>query len=79
MVVTKNMLVYTDNASDGTPMIWALDKQTGEILAEIEAPSASRYGMSSWVHDGHQYIMLQTGPTLTALALPAAQAAAGGH
>ncbi len=79
MVVTKNMLVYTDDASDGTPMLWALDKQTGEILAAIEAPAASRYGMSSWVHDGHQYIMLQTGPTLTALALPAAQAAAGGH
>lgn len=60
MVVTPTMLVYSDQASDGTPMLWALDKDTGEIAAEMEAPARSSYGMSSWVHDGHQYIMLQT-------------------
>ena len=27
------------------------------------------YGLSSYVHDGQQYIMLQTGPKLTAMAL----------
>ena len=59
MVVTPTMLVYSE-ASDGTPMLWALDKDTGEIAAEMEAPARSSYGMSSWVHDGHQYIMLQT-------------------
>ncbi|MBL6745642.1 MAG: PQQ-binding-like beta-propeller repeat protein [Pseudomonadales bacterium] len=78
MVVTPTMLVYSDQASDGTPMLWALDKDTGEILAEIEAPARSSYGMSSWTHDGHQYIMLQTSSKLTALALPAAQDTGGG-
>ena len=79
MVVTPTMLVYSDQASDGTPMLWALDKDTGEIAAEMEAPARSSYGMSSWMHDGHQYIMLQTSSKLTALALPAAQAESGAH
>ena len=47
--------------------------------AEMEAPARSSYGMSSWVHDGHQYLMLQTSSKLTAVALPAAAPTAGGH
>lgn len=78
MVATANMLVYSDAASDGTPMLYAIDKMTGEILNEIEAPARSSYGMSSWVYDGHQYIILQTGSKLTAMALPEAQAESGG-
>ena len=76
MVVTPNMLVYSDTATDGTPMLYAINKATGATEAEIEVPARNRYGMSSWVHDGHQYIMLQTGSKLTAMALPAAQAEA---
>ena len=77
MVVTANMLIYSDAASDGTPMLWAIDKASGEIVGEIEAPDRSGYGMSSWVHDGHQYIMLQTGSSLTAMALPGASEPGG--
>jgi len=73
MVVTANLLIYSDEDSDGeTALLYAIDKQTGAELAKIEVPATSRYGMSSWVHDGHQYIMLQTGARLTAMALPAA-------
>ena len=79
MVATPNMLIYSDTASDGTPMLWAIDKDNGEIIGEIEAPARSSYGMSSWTHDGHQYIMLQTSSKLTAMALPAAQAASSGY
>ena len=79
MVATPNMLVYSDQASDGTPMLWAIDKDTGEIIGEIEAPARSSYGMSSWTHDGHQYIMLQTSSKLTALALPGAQVESSAH
>jgi len=70
MVATANLLVYSNLASDGTPMLYALDKSTGEEVAAIEAPATSRYGMSSWVHEGKQYIILQTGSSLTAMALP---------
>ncbi len=79
MVVTPNMLVYSDTATDGTPMLYAVNKATGATEAAIEVPDRNRYGMSSWVHDGHQYIMLQTGSKLTAMALPAAQPSGGAH
>ena len=64
------MLIYSNVESDGTPFLFALDKTTGEELARVEVPAAGRYGMSSWMHDGKQYVILQTGSTLTAMALP---------
>jgi quinoprotein glucose dehydrogenase len=69
LVVTDTMLIYSNVTSDGTPHLFAVDKQTGEELARVEAPGAARYGMSSWVHQGKQYLVLQTGSTLTAMAL----------
>ncbi len=79
MVITPNMLVYSDVAGDGTPMLYSINKDTGEIMGEIEAPARSGYGMSSWEHDGHQYIILQTGSKLTAMALPAAAPGSSGY
>ena len=80
MVVTPNMLVYSDTSTDGTPMLYAVNKATGETEAQIEVPARSRYGMSTWAHDGHQYFMLQTGSKLTAVALPgAAPESIGAH
>jgi glucose dehydrogenase len=76
MVVTANLLIYSDVAGDDTPMLYAVDKATGRELGGIEVPARSRYGMSSWVHEGWQYIILQTGPKLTAMALPGAKASA---
>jgi quinoprotein glucose dehydrogenase len=69
MTVTPNLLIHTGNASDGTPTLYAVDKQTGERLASVEVPAESSYGMMTYVHNGKQYIMLQTGPRLTALTL----------
>ncbi|MDA1372395.1 MAG: PQQ-binding-like beta-propeller repeat protein [Proteobacteria bacterium] len=79
MVVTPNMLVYSDTDSAGTPMLYAINKATGNIDGAVEVPDRSRYGMSTWVHDGHQYIILQTGAKLTAMALPGAAAESGAH
>ena len=79
MVTTPNMLVYAGVDHDGqTGLLYAIDKRTGEELGRIEIPGQVRYGMSSWMHDGHQYIILQTGPKLTAVALPGAAASLGG-
>ncbi len=69
MTVTPNLLIHTGNASDGTPTLYAVDKQTGGRLASIEVPAESSYGMMTYVHNGKQYIMLQTRSTLTAMAL----------
>lgn len=35
-----------------------------------EVPAKTRYGTMTYVHEGRQYVVLQTGPTLTAVALP---------
>ena len=81
MVVTKNMLIYSGSIGDGTPHLFAVDKMTGEELARLEVSALSRYGMMTYQHEGHQYVILQNGPKLTALALPAAidHGDGGGH
>jgi quinoprotein glucose dehydrogenase len=70
MTVTKTLLMYAGEASDGTPHLFAVDKKTGEKIGKVEVSGSTRYGMMTYVHDGRQYAVLQTGPTLTALALP---------
>ena len=70
MVATAEMLLYSDVTADGTPHLFAIDKSSGEEVGRVEVPAASRYGMSSWVHEGRQYVILQTGSSLTAMTLP---------
>jgi glucose dehydrogenase len=70
MMVLPDMLIYAATGSDQKPYLYAVDKASGKQLAKVEVPLASRYGMMSYVHQGRQYIMLQTGSTLTAMALP---------
>ena len=55
--------------SDFVNGVYAVDKATGEQLGKVEAPASSSYGMMTYLHKGRQYIILQTGPTLTAMAL----------
>jgi quinoprotein glucose dehydrogenase len=58
------------NPSDGTPNLFAIDKLTGERLGSIPLSGVTRYGMSSWMHEGRQYVMIQLAEGLAALALP---------
>ncbi|HUD97620.1 MAG TPA: PQQ-binding-like beta-propeller repeat protein [Woeseiaceae bacterium] len=69
MVVTSSLLMYAGHATDGTPHLYAVDKASGRQLGKVEVPADSSYGMMSYVHDGKQYVILQTGSQLTALAL----------
>jgi glucose dehydrogenase len=70
MTVTPDMLMATGRLADDTPVLFAIDKRTGERLGAVETPPAGSYGMSSWMHDGKQYIILQLNDGLAALALP---------
>jgi glucose dehydrogenase len=70
MMILPDMLVYAATGGDGNPYLYAVDKGSGVQLGKLEVPRASRYGMMSYVHQGKQYIVLQTGSTLTAMALP---------
>ena len=77
MVATATLLIYSDVTSDGSPQLFAIDKATGAEVGRVEVPAASRYGMSTWIHEGHQYVILQTGSSLTAMALPGADSGTG--
>ena len=70
MLATKTLLMYTSFNSEGTPYLFALDKITGQTLAKVALPAGNDYGLMTYVHQGKQYVVLQTGMTLTALALP---------
>ena len=60
-----------------SPVLRGIDKRTGRILGEVEIPGISRYGMSSWEHNGHQYIIIQLQDGIAAFGLPAAVPQAG--
>ncbi len=70
MLVTKTMAMYTSLRSDGTPALFAVDKRTGKQIGVVEIENRAFYGNMTYMHEGRQYVILQTGPTLTALALP---------
>jgi quinoprotein glucose dehydrogenase len=70
MTVTPTLLIYQGSASDGTPHLYAVDKRSGETLGKVAIEDDTAYGMMSYLHEGRQYVMLQTGASLTAVALP---------
>ncbi len=70
MVVTPNLLMASGQTSDETWNLFAIDKKTGERVGAVEIPGATRYGMSSWVHEGKQYVIIQLADGLAAMALP---------
>jgi len=69
MTLTKSLLIYAGEGSDGNPYLFAVDKMTGETVGKVEMSERTRYGTMTYMHEGRQYIIAQTGPTLTALAL----------
>jgi quinoprotein glucose dehydrogenase len=73
LMVTPSMLLMSGLGSDNTPYLWAIDKQTGNRLGQIELPANSSYGMMSYMHEGVQYLVVQIpGSSLAAYRLPPA-------
>ncbi len=70
MVATSTLLLASGQTSDGTPHLFAIDKRTGERVGAVELPGSTRYGMSSWAHEGKQYVIIQLNDGLAAMALP---------
>ena len=70
LMTTPELLFYTGEASDGTPYLFALDKETGEELERVEIPAPGRYGMMGYEHQGEQYVLVQMSGELAALKLP---------
>jgi glucose dehydrogenase len=70
MMTTGSLLLAAGVTADDTPHLFAIDKLTGERVGQIPIPAPSQYGMSSIVHEGQQYILVQQPTGLLALSLP---------
>jgi glucose dehydrogenase len=74
---TEDLRGNTEVNENGMPLLHARDKRTGEILASVELPRPGQYGMMAYMHEGKQYIVIQSGSVnrdqpgaLMALTLP---------
>ena len=74
LLVTRTLLFAGEGASGG-PTFRALDKATGQTVAEIELPNVQIGLPMTYMHEGRQYIVISVGgggepAELVALALP---------
>jgi quinoprotein glucose dehydrogenase len=70
LFVTPDMVVYAGHDSDNDPHIFAIDKMTGRELARAPIADDNRYGMMTYMHQGRQYILVNTDGGNFAMALP---------
>jgi quinoprotein glucose dehydrogenase len=70
LMVTPSMLLMSGQASDGTPFLYAINKQTGERMGQLQLPQNSSYGMMTYMHEGVQYLVVQIPSSLVAFKLP---------
>jgi glucose dehydrogenase len=75
LLTTKTLVLYGEGRS-GDPWLHAVDKMTGEEVGRIEIPAPTNTAPMSYLHDGHQYIILSVARApdrpaeLVALVLP---------
>ncbi len=70
MMVTETLVISSGTGADGTYYVYANDKLTGDRVGAVEIPANSSYGMSGFVHEGKQYVLVQQPTGLLALGLP---------
>jgi glucose dehydrogenase len=84
-VLTSTLLFMAEaghlSGDPGGPMFRAYDKVSGAVIAEIELPAKASGAPMTYLHQGHQYIVIAVATAehpaeLVALALPGAVAAA---
>ena len=64
------LLIYQGEAAMARRICSRSTRRPARRSARSKVDGVTRYGMMTYVHEGHQYVMLQTGPKLTAMALP---------
>ena len=70
LMVTATMLLAPGQDQDNQPMLFAIDKRTGQRIGQIPTALPSRYGMMTYMHEGKQYIVIQIANGLQAFTLP---------
>jgi quinoprotein glucose dehydrogenase len=72
MMPTRTLLI---TAPGGEPVLYALDKRTGQRLGTVRLPAPGQYGMMGYLHNSRQYVVVQVASgrmpgSLVALRLP---------
>jgi len=74
---TEDLRGEAEVNDNGMPLLHARDKVSGEVLASVEIPVPGQYGMMTYLHEGSQYLVIQSGSVrrrqpgaLVALKLP---------
>jgi quinoprotein glucose dehydrogenase len=70
MLVTPDFLLMTGQTADGTPRLFAVDKESGERLGQVTTRAEGAYGIMTYMHEGRQYVVLPVNGGYTTLALP---------
>ena len=65
ILVTKSLLLTT-LVDDGTPVLRALDKNTGALVHELTLPAPSAGAPMTYMVDGRQYISMAIGGSMDA-------------
>ncbi|MHC4822001.1 MAG: PQQ-binding-like beta-propeller repeat protein, partial [Planctomycetota bacterium] len=69
-IVTKNLLLYIADDSDGNGRLYGVNKATGEEIGSVALPASPRYGIMTFMHEGKQHIVVQMPNRLSAITLP---------
>ena len=78
LITTKSLVIYGTGRSGGVPnakpMLFAVDKRTGEQVGAVEIPARTTAVPMTFLHKGRQYIVFAVGAgsdtKLVALRLP---------
>lgn len=75
MLLSTASLLFAGEGFGGDPVLRALDKDTGAIVAEIALPASATGHPVSYLHEGRQYVLVAVGSIehpaeFVALALP---------
>ena len=73
-IVTRTLLMYSEGRG-GRPLLYAVDKATGERLGTVRLPAPATSIPMSYMHQGRQYVVVPSGSdrhpgSLVALAIP---------
>ncbi len=59
-LLTRTLLMYAEGRG-GRPLLYAVDKRTGERLGVVEIPAPSNSAPMTYLHEGKQYIVIPVG------------------
>jgi glucose dehydrogenase len=70
LMATQTLLFATGSTADNKPHLFGIDKKTGRRVGSVETPDMGQYGLTTYMHQGKQYVILSVNGGFTAMTLP---------